>query len=460
MTINLNTNLLDQDLNSYAGYEKPFLENTAEFFNPQKGGADEKANALRRAIINTTDNLEIQGKEYYISYRGSDDNSGDSKEKAWKTVVGYINHINQLRPGDAVLFERGGVYRGSFPLVSGVSYGAFGTGPKPHIYGSPNNFADESLWDDTGTENLWVCTEPLLYDIGVIIFNHGKAVGLKRLEGRASLKSNYQFYHDLPSGRVYLYLDEGNPGALFDDIELCPRQHVLIGGRATDITIDNLCIKYGGAHGINFCDTKDVRITNCEVGWIGGSLQHERVRFGNGIEFWNSCENVLIENCWVYQCYDAGITHQGDPGSIHSKVIFRGNLIEYCTYAIELFLIKSQGHMKDILYEENILRFSGYGWGTQRPDPDAESLLNGWGYYHPAENFIIQNNIFDLSTRNLIYMHHKGTFNIRFKGNTYYQKGNQVAKWNDGNLNAYSQIELEEQIEKIEASPNHIKFIE
>lgn len=426
----------------------------------QRGQSDEKADILRSSIINAADNLQIQGKTYYISYRGNDGNTGDSEDNAWQTVSAYIAHIGQLKPGDAVLFERGGIYRGSFPLKSGVTYGAFGSGPKPCIYGCPKNYADQSLWVYTGTENVWACTEHLVYDIGVIVFDHGKAVGLKKLNGRAELKENYQFYHDLPSGRVYLYFNKGNPGAVFQDIELCPRQHVLNGGTATDITIDNLCIKYGGAHGISFCDTRNVRITNCEVGWIGGSLQFEHVRFGNGIEFWNSCENVTIENCWVYQCYDAGITHQGDPGSTESKVTFRGNLIEYCCYAIELFLIKSQGLMKDILYEDNILRFSGYGWGEQRPDPIAVSLINGWGYYHPAENFVIQNNILDSSTRNLIYMGYKGDLNIQFTGNTYYQKGDLIARWKDEDLKAHSQIEMENQIAKIEANPRHVEYID
>jgi hypothetical protein len=56
----------------------------------------------------------------------------------------------------------------------------------------------------------------------------------------------------------------------------------------------------------------------------------ETVRYGNGFEVVDGCCDILVENNWVYQCYDAGITHQSSfqPGCVQENIVFRGNLIE------------------------------------------------------------------------------------------------------------------------------------
>ena len=61
-------------------------KNTANLMNPQKGGADAEAEAMRQKVLNAADaNLNITGQKYYVSPRGYDWNEGTSPEKAWKT---------------------------------------------------------------------------------------------------------------------------------------------------------------------------------------------------------------------------------------------------------------------------------------------------------------------------------------------------------------------------------------
>ena len=69
-----------------------------------------------------------------------------------------------------------------------------------------------------------------------------------------------------------MYYTKGNPGAAYDDIEICSNAHVLHGKKdTTNVTIENLCIKYGGAHGIVFNTGGDYNIIQgCEIGYIGG----------------------------------------------------------------------------------------------------------------------------------------------------------------------------------------------
>ena len=440
-------------------YEKPPTINRSNLINPQSGGYDAQAQALRKSIVNSPDKLKIVGDVYYISYSWNDSNSGTSKVKAWRTINAYNENRWILKSGDTVLFERGGVYRGTLHLISGVTYGAYGSGPKPNIYGSVKNYADEKLWKKSSKNNVWEISVPGLLDVGNIVFDHVKAVGIKRIKGISELNKDFLFYHDHGKQNIYLYLSKGNPGKLYSDIEFSEKKHVLNGGSATNVTIDNLCVMYGGAHGIQFVSTKDIKITNCEIGWIGGSIQKGDTQYGNGIEFWNDCENILVENNWVYQCYDAGITHQGDPGSIQKNVVFRGNLVEYCVYALEFFLHESEGLMENITYENNVLRFAGYGFGFDRSYIGAVSLVNGWGHKHPAVNFNIRNNVFDLSNYYLIVLYYNGPQSIKFNGNTYYQKGNRVADWSERHLRAKSQSELEKQIAKIESSPKLVKYL-
>ncbi|MBK8341749.1 MAG: hypothetical protein IPK99_18030 [Flavobacteriales bacterium] len=65
----------------------------------------------------------LQAATYYIAPSGNDANSGTSPAQAWKTIA-RVNQISaQLQPGDKILFERGGVYRGKLPLSSSGTAG-------------------------------------------------------------------------------------------------------------------------------------------------------------------------------------------------------------------------------------------------------------------------------------------------------------------------------------------------
>ena len=357
-------------------------------------------------------------------------------------------------------------------LASGVTYGAYGTGPKPAICASEENYSGtnyygESYWKKTDKENVWVCSEFVSLDLGTIVFDHGRAVGKRIFSKKENLEENFEFYQDPDTAQVYLYL-ESNPSDAFYDIEFCVKTEILYGRANTkDVTIDNLSIKYGGGHGISFDNgAQNIVVTNCELGWLGGSLQTSSVRYGNGIEFWNNCSNILVENNWVYQIYDAGLTHQGADigGYVQSDITFRGNLVEYCSYGIEYFTGNPEMDLwKNILYENNIIRFSGYGWGVTRPDTSSVSLLCGWGHTDPfkAENFVIKNNILDVSANHLIVQHYKVDMPVEFVGNTYYQREGRVAYWkNSSILTTNNQKTLEQGVSVIESEAKLVQFLE
>jgi polygalacturonase len=208
------------------------------------------------------------------------------------------------------------------------------------------------------------------------------------------------------------------------------------GSNANNVTIENLCVKYTGAHAISFNKSSNVTIRGCEVGYIGGSLLETNVRYGNGIEFHGETDSMTVENCWIYQCFDAGYTNQGE-NCYQSNIKIRNNLMEYSPYNIEVWTAQviGQGGMKDCVIENNILRFAGYGFGfNNRASTAAIGNISFYDYVIPCENVVIKNNVFDCSTRYVISIAYPNDSKGRgptITGNTWIQKpfkqGNCVA---------------------------------
>lgn len=471
--------------------------NSAAKWNPQTGGADAEAEALRQEILNTKDNLVITGTTYYISPNGDDANDGTSPKTAWKTVDAVKVHDGLIKAGDGVLFERGGVYRTqaalslaidptvpypprvpTTPVIvakSGVSYGAYGEGPKPAIYGSFKNYAWEECWEPTEWEHIWRVETPHS-DAGLIVFNHGEEAGVKKFIGIEELKQNFDFFHDVPAGLLYLYLDTGCPHMLYEDIEIGTREDFMfVPPESENIVVDNLAIKYFGHYGVTIKRrSKNISFTNCEIGWIGGCIwvwaknPCAGARLGNGIEFWESAENALMENNWVYQVYDAGLSPQGIDGpGCYRNMVMRKNLIEYCSYNIEWFDRNPESLWDGYYIEDNILRFAGYGWGRQRKDGYATSNICAWTfvYDHPLRVYI-RNNIFDCSDWNTVYWHWEDARpypDLEVSGNTFYDKESSTGKAIHfaGNvpMMATNQAELETAIKTFDRAPKKIEWL-
>lgn len=432
--------------------------------------------------IASKDSLVIKGTRYYLSNRGDDGNDGLSPETAWATLDGFHARGDFLKPGDAVLFERGSKFRMKRGIVlsDGVSYGAFGEGPKPELIGCDRNYADPALWEKTDKENLWVLEMPTSVFVGNVVFNDGQEVGILKGE-LEEVRQDFDYYFDAPAKKLYLYMSAGCPGELFENIEVCIRNAIFSGLlHAHDIVIDNLCMKYTAAGGIefNYGYIHDIAITNCEIGWTGGAYLwdgSQKIRGGNSIGFWNDCRNVQIANNWIYQCYDAAVSPQGDPGMVCDQFEVSGNLIEYCTWSYEQWVGKSQGMMRNNRITDNIMRLAGYGWAsTQRPDADYNAHFNAWSYHLTDcfENYVFANNILDCSSHALVAWHweegspeHEG---FQAYGNTYYQKSNEknLAMWygySDSYLGrltqAHSQEELEAAVKPFDKAPKLVKWL-
>lgn len=413
---------------------------------------DRAAERMKHHILNSATDVKPLGTVYYVSVEGDDANDGLSPQTPLRTLA-KVNEL-ELKPSDGVMFRRGDVWRGSISTREGVTYSAYGRGAKPRIYGSPCDAAVEGEWLATDVPNVYMYSKELSNDVGTLVFNGGEAGcafkvikvlrnGLPALhidtgevfESYRDLKRDLDMYHDYrDKKRIYLCSTEGSPAERFESIELLTYGNVF---RATDgVHIDNICMKYCGAHAVGAGTTKGLKVTNCELGWIGGSIQFENpvgapTRFGNAIEIYGGCEDFTIDNCYIYQVYDAALTHQhqGDTQELLTmkNVSYTHCLVEDCVYAIEYFLGREdtikEHYMLNILFENNILRRAGMGWGSQRPDKITPAIIKSWSHHNNrAFNYHIRRNIFDRSTFDLLNIGYRDSYSApQMECNTYIQ---------------------------------------
>ena len=432
--------------------EKPVTEDISIRYNEMHSvHSDAQAEAMKKKVLEAKDEVgpATNGTTYYVSYMGNDANDGKSPATAWRTTQRVGQAVDDFVYGDVVLFERGGVYRGTMRYVDGMKIGAYGAGSKPQLLAGPRVVADPTLWKESKYENVWQLDVSGLEDIGNIVFNHGEVCASTTRMFKEFLVTDvkkykpkdFYYYHNTYEGYIYMYYSKGNPGATYSSIELCPGSTIITkasGGKreAKDIVIDNLCLRYAGRFGITAPNVTNITVTNCEIGYIGGSLQTVSGRYGNGIEFNGDVHGAEVRNNWIYQCYDAGYTHQ--CGGVEENVHVDANLIEYCNYNIEYFL-QRPGNMHNMLIENNILRFAGYGFGTKnRFGSSDEYVGNISGNKAPEDckGAVVRNNIIDTSFSQLVMeAYQDGVNGPIYEGNTWIQ-------WNDTKSAAFNSYDL------------------
>jgi hypothetical protein len=175
------------------------------------------------------------------------------------------------------------------------------------------------------------------------------------------------------------------------------RNHIIDCINKDYVIIQELDLRYGGAHGIWAGNANNLIIQSNDISFIGGGNQYgalETVRFGNGIELWENAKKCTIRKNRIWEIYDAALTNQGADTNVQSDIIFRNNIIWNSEYCYEYWNRPSSSFTLNIGFENNICADSGYGWGhIQRPDQSGRHLCLS---LNQAEviNFSIKNNIF------------------------------------------------------------------
>jgi hypothetical protein len=242
-------------------------------------------------------------------------------------------------------------------------------------------------------------------DVGNIIFDNGASCGVKVWDSK-ELDVQGEYWYDASQHIVKLYSVE-NPAKQYKDIECAIREHIIDQSNRHHVIYDGLALYYGAAHGIGGANTHHTITRNCDFAYIGGGDQMGRgkkVRFGNGIEFWATAHDHLVENCRLWEIYDAALTNQsGGPNTPQYNIIYRNNVIWNSEYSYEYWNRPEESETHDIRFEHNTCFNAGGGWGhAQRPDPSGRHLCF---YDSPARAraVVIQGNIFCEALGNAFY---------------------------------------------------------
>ncbi len=221
---------------------------------------------------------------------------------------------------------------------------------------------------------------PLPVDVGNVIFDNGKACGWKKWSVGQLDKPN-DYYYDRVAKRVFLN-SQTNPAAQHTSIELALKQHIVNQSNTHHVVYDGLAVRYGAAHGFGGGETHHLTIRNCDVSYIGGGQQLARpngtpVRYGNGIEFWNAAHDNLVENCRIWEIYDAALTNQGrSPSSKQVNITYRNNIIWNAEYSFEYWNHPATALTKNIRFINNTCVNAGTVWShAQRPTQNGSHLM-------------------------------------------------------------------------------------
>ncbi len=402
--------MTNYELSTVCAEEKRAFLSKGETFAEAPPGLTDKLEAAfeerkNRILASTSDwTVGENGTVYYISSNDGDDSSdGMSPETAWKSIekLHELQNNGVVKHGDVILFKRGGEWHNKLICAEGITYSAYGEGQKPRILGSTEADRPEQ-WLETDTPCVYRFDGLFntMRDVGNIVFNDGECYGMRVMKNTSNMSlntgsdnlvsnginkwifksrpfSDYRdlakiaddipeadllYYHDRVSGELFLYCRTGNPAERFWSIELCTRGNTVSG--KTDVVIDNLCIKYTGSHGVGAGSCKNLTIRNCEIGFIGGSVQplepHKTGRFGNAVEIYGAADGFYVYNNYIYQCFDCGPTVQWsgklEKGQkmIEKDVLFYGNALREA--ALEVWLTTTEKPTEDTYAELNNCR--------------------------------------------------------------------------------------------------------
>ncbi len=373
------------------------------------------------------------GRTFFVSNASGDDGSdGLSPQSPWQSL-GKVNDA-ELQPGDKVLFQRGGLWRGTLVPRSGregapITYGAYGDGARPLLLGSVSR-SEPGDWHQEG-DNIWATSKPrdasaeLSVDVGNVIFDGGRAVGVKKW-GPEDLRQEGDYWYGGDTWQVKLY-SQGNPAERHKSIELALRRHIVDQGGKSYIVYESLTLHNGAAHGIGGGSTHHIVVRDCDVAWIGGGHQHTTpqgrpVRFGNGIEFWENAHDNLVEGCRIWEVYDAALTNQGSANNAQVNITYRNNVIWNCEYSFEYWNRGPESTTQNIRFEHNTCVNAGRGWGhQQRPDRNGRHLMF---YVNSARTtgVCVVGNIFCEATDSCLRMDNDWTAGLTMDRNCWWQQ--------------------------------------
>jgi len=272
----------------------------------------------------------------------------------------------------------------------------------------------------------------LAVDVGNIIFDGGRTVGVKKWRPE-DLRQEGDYWYSGDTWQVKLY-SKGNPAARHKSIELALRRHIVDQGGKSCVVYEGLALHNGAAHGIGGGNTHHIVVRDCDIAWIGGghqltTPQGRPVRFGNGIEFWENAHDNLVEGCRIWEVYDAALTNQGSANNSQINITYRDNVIWNCEYSFEYWNRGPESTTRNIRFEHNTCVNAGRGWGhEQRPDRNGRHLMFYVNSARTAGVYVV-GNIFCDATDSCLRMENDWTAGLSMDHNCWWQQTGVLAQF-------------------------------
>ncbi len=370
---------------------------------------------------------------FYVSQSTGNDSNEGTLAAPWQTIA-KVN-AQSFAPGTSVLFKRGDVWREQLklkPFYSGIAgnpivVDAYGTGLNPIIQGSVSASATTD-WTNIGT-NLWqsVKTFPpsggtnglpynaanevsnLLWGLsaapaplpaGALFASFGVQTGLAGLAASPTARGQWQFVTAAgPAQWTVQVYSVGNPATAMPGLELAIDQCGIYSNNINYVIYQNLTVQFCGGTGIVLNTGNNMTVRDCIVQWIGGgNLGGAGTRYGDGIDWDDHVDTILIERNFIYQVWDASVGGEG-PGvnGYANNVTIRNNILWKMMGAVVNLTREGSGsNTVNGFYVYNNTCYDTTGWALgQRTNGTQDWIVNITSdSFVTISNVFIENNTF------------------------------------------------------------------
>lgn len=361
---------------------------------------------------------DSNGMTYYISATGTSSIGTNIEDPmSLEVALNKTYHDN-----DKILFKAGDVFYGVISFNTEMTdnnfiyVGSYGEGDKPIISGA-RILDNENAWENNdGIYKLDLSNEKNFYgfrgyeknsyNIGFFADDNGNIYGARKRR-KDLMISEFDFYCE--DNFIYVKCSE-NPSKKLGKVKFVSRYNLFC--VSSNMIVENLNIQYTGAHGIvnKTFDVNNAYIQDCIVEKIGGSVHtmDTFARYGNGIQFWNYSNNLVVKRCIIRDVYDAGFTVQGNNVTTGFKDTYiNDNVFINNNYSIELFCknnILGQDKITvgydSCVINDNIFVNQGSGWSDHvRPDRKIAPEVLIWNIVEKKTNISIFKNKYYNSIR-------------------------------------------------------------
>jgi hypothetical protein len=261
-------------------------------------------------------------------------------------------------------------------------------------------------------------------DVGNLIFDSEQAIVGTKVMNAADLNQNGKFWYDDVNKQVWLQAID-NPALVYPELEAAIRRNVVDMRSMKNVTVRDLDIRNTGGHGVQATGSNQVTLDNLDISYAGGSLKATEagVRYGNGIEIFQSAKDVIVTNNKFSQIYDSAMTGQGFVTSVVSNVKFHNNFSIRSEHCYELVYQDSTttSIIDNVVFTNNTCVLSGHGWGHVRAEPEG---VDGLFYNGPIQitNAKFNDNILSGSINTVVrVVTTTGDYHdVEFSGNCYW----------------------------------------